>query len=289
MLLAPRYVFFGTPEFSATILHKLTAAGFIPQVLVCNPDRPVGRKKIVTPPPTKSWVMKYEVGSKNKIQVLQPEKFDKEFLASYSLLLTSCDFAIVAAYAKIIPQEILDMLRLGAVGVHPSLLPKYRGSSPIQTAILNGETKTGVTLYLLDEKVDHGVIIANHECQIRDDDNYETLSKKLAVMSGDLLIETLPRFVSGEIKPRPQNESEASYTKKFTSEDGFIEYANLTEAEKAVELQRKIRALNPEPGVWTTKDGKRLKLLEARIEGGKLQITKWQTEGQKPKFAKLET
>jgi methionyl-tRNA formyltransferase len=275
-----KYIFFGTPEFSATILRKLTAAGFIPQVLVCNPDRPAGRKKIVTPPPTKKLVMENALKG---TEILQPENIDGNFAARLSSL--APDFFVVAAYAKIIPSGILKIPRLGAVGVHPSLLPKYRGSSPIQTAILNGEAKTGVTLYLLDEKIDHGAIIANHECQIRDNDNYETLSKKLAVMSGDLLIETLPRFVSGEIKPRPQNESEAGYTKKFTSEDGFVEYAHLAEAEKAAALQRKIRALNPEPGVWTIKNGKRIKLLEAALEDGRLKLKKIQEEGKRPKAA----
>jgi len=284
-----KYIFFGTPEFAEIILKKLIDSDIPPEALVCNPDRPVGRKKIITPPPTKSLILKHETWN---IKILQPEKLDDSFKFQVSSF--KPDFAIVVAYAKIIPKEILEIFPQGAIGIHPSLLPKYRGPSPIQQTILNGDEETGVTIYLLDEKVDHGPIVSSDKCQVTGDDTYKTLEKKLAELGGKLLLETLPRFIKGKIRPRPQDENQAVYTKKFASEDAFVTPGDLGSAERAggeaaQKIERKIRALNPEPGVWTTKDKKRLKLLEARIEGGKLQITKWQTEGQKPKFTKLET
>lgn len=283
-----KYIFFGTPEFAAIILHKFLDAGMPPAAVVCNPDRPTGRKKIITPPPVKSWVMKYEEGSRNEIKILQPEKLDNEFLTSYSPLLAPCDFAVVAAYAKIIPQSVIDLFPRGILGIHPSLLPKYRGPTPIQSAILNGDEKTGVTIYLLDENIDHGPVVSSVKCQASSSDTYETLMRKLAELGGDLLTETLPKFLNGEIKPQPQIEAEATYTKKFTAEDGFIDGNFLEEAESGVNaeaakfIKRKIMALNPEPGTWTIKNGKRVKLLAAEIQNNCLKLKKIQAEGRKP-------
>ncbi len=277
------YIFFGTPEFASVVLDKLIGSGFIPKAVVCNPDRPVGRKKVVTPPPVKSLIMRHETWN---IEILQPEKLDAGFRFQVSGF--NPDFFIVAAYAKIVPKEILEIPRLGTIGVHPSLLPKYRGPSPIQAAILSGDEETGVTLLLLDEKIDHGPIVSSVKCQTSSKDSYKTLAEKLAELAGELLIETIPKFLAGEIKPTPQDESCATYTKKFNAEDAFINPDALKMAladggTAAVEIDRKIRALNPEPGVWTTQNGKRLKLLEATIESGKLVIKKIQVDGEKPK------
>ena len=181
---------------------------------------------------------------------------------------------VVAAYAKILPQEVLEIPRLGTIGVHPSLLPKYRGASPIQSAILQGEEETGVALFLLDEKVDHGLVLADTKLQI-ENRNYEELEKVLAELGGELLVKTLPKFVKGEVNPLPQNEAEATFTRKFKTEDGFIEPDNLTAAEggadleKAEEIERKIRAFYPEPGAWTILNEKRTKLLSADREESK--------------------
>ena len=276
-----KFVFFGTPEFAAIILDKLIKAGLIPQAVVCNPDRPTGRKQIITPPPVKSLTMKHEALN---IPVLQPEKLDKDFMLQASSFMP--DVFIVAAYAKVLPKEILEIPRLGSIGVHPSLLPEYRGATPIQSAILNGEKKTGVALFLMDEKVDHGPIIADCKLQIADS-NYEKSSEYLANIGGDLLIETLPKFLAGEIKPEPQDESKATYTKKFRTEDAYIEPRDLEKAQNeggeiAVQIERKIRALNPEPGTWTIIDHKRIKFLEAKIIEGKIKLKKIQKEGEKP-------
>jgi len=281
-----RYVFFGTPEFAEIILRKLIDAGLPPTALVCNPDRPVGRKKVITPPATKQCVTSQVSSVKEKIEILQPENLGE---IRGSLHAFQPDFAVVAAYAKIIPKEVIGIFPRGMMGVHPSLLPKYRGSSPIQTAILNGEGETGVTLYLLDEKMDHGPIVSSIKYQASSNDTYETLLKKLAGLGGNLLLETIPKFMAGEIKPQPQNEAEATYTKKFAADNAFVAESDLDEAitgvssEKAAAIERKIRALNPEPGVWTTRNGRRVKLLEAEIQTGKLMLKKIQEEGKKPR------
>jgi len=274
-----KYLFFGTPEFAAIILEKLINAGFIPSAVVCNPDKPTGRKKIITPPLTKLLAIKYN------IPVLQPEVLS---IFNFQFSISNFDFFIVASYAKILPKEILEIPRFGTIGVHPSLLPKYRGPSPIQAAILNEEQETGVTLFLLDEKVDHGPVLENRKQKIENSDNYKTLHNKLAKLGGDLLIETIPKFLREEIKSQPQDESQATYTKKFSAEDGFVGFKDLEKAQKdggqiAIEVERKIRALNPEPGVWTIKDGKRMKILEAELMPDKtLKLKKIQFEGKKP-------
>ena len=264
-----QYAFFGSPEFAAIILEKLINAGIPPAVVVCNPDRPAGRKKTITPPPTKIIAGKYG------ITILQPEKFEEGI--KYQISSIKADFFIVAAYAKILPKEIIEIPRLGVIGVHPSLLPKYRGATPIQSAILNGERETGVALFLVDEKVDHGSVIKDCRFKIEDSDTTLTLMKRLAEAGADLLIEMLPKFVDGKIKLQPQNESEATYTKKFVTQDAYVDLAK----DNPVIIERKVRAFNPEPGAWTIRDGKRVKILEAEVIDGKLKLKKIQEAGKK--------
>lgn len=288
------YVFWGTPQFADIILDALLRANMPPIALVCNPDRPVGRKKIITAPETKRRILNAEYRNQNiedrnreKIKILQPEKIDENFIQQLKDL--HPDFFIVVAYAKIIPKTILDIPKFGALGVHPSLLPRYRGASPIQSAILNGEKETGVTIYQMDEKTDHGHILVQSTSRIRDEETYLQLEEELAELSGKLLIENISKFIKGRIKSIAQDENAATFTKKFQTQDGFIAPENLSDAEagnstKAEMVSRKIRALNPESGAWTMKDGKRLKLLEAKIVNGALVLTKTQEEGQKPKI-----
>ena len=252
-----KFLFFGSPRFAEIVLEKLIVAGFIPEAVIVNPDRPFGRKKILTPPPVKT------LAEKHGITVMQPESLSTSyFLDSIS----DYDFAIVAAYSRILPQRIISAPRLGTIGVHPSLLPKYRGASPIQGALLHGETETGVTLYQMDEKVDHGKIISNRKYKISNLETYLTLEQKLAELAGDLLIETIPRFIAGKIEPQEQNHEEATFTKKFVTQDAFVDPELLKEAEtlggeSAIKVYNMIRALNPEPGVWTKQNGKRVKLI----------------------------
>jgi methionyl-tRNA formyltransferase len=285
-----KYVFLGTPEFAAIILEKLAKNGFKPQAVVCNPDKPAGRNKIITPPPVKI------VAEKNGLIVLQPEHFGEIY--DYILNLKP-DLIIVAAYAKIIPKKFLEIPKLGTIGVHPSLLPKYRGSSPIQSAILNGEKETGVTLFMLDEKIDHGEIIAEAKLLIAEKDTSGLLTEKLANLGGELLVKTLPEFLGEKIFPKIQNESEATYTAKIKTEDAFINPRELIDAidqggPAALEISREIRAFDPEPGAWTILDKpyrvnkiilwpeKRIKILEAEISGEKLKLNKIQIAGKNP-------
>lgn len=276
MILNTKYIFLGTPEFAAIVLEKLISADFIPKAVISNPDKPTGRKQIITPPPVKA------LAEKHNLPIYQPKDKNELFKIVKKL---NPDLAVVVAYGMIFPKEVLNIPKYGFVNVHPSLLPKYRGAAPIQAAILNGEEKTGVSLFLIDEEMDHGSILAqkeleNYELRIT---NYEKLSKKLAELGAKLLIDFLPRLIRNSQSVInnlgvPQDESKATYTKKIKTEDAFI---NL-EKDNPIEMERKIRALNPEPGTWTMKDGKRIKILGAVLIDEKLKITKIQVEGGKP-------
>ncbi len=274
-----KYAFFGSPEFAAIILERLIAAGMQPALVVCNPDRPIGRKKIVTPPPTKV------IAERHGIAVFQPESLRPTNLwkSDFQRLVgKSWDFFIVAAYAQIIPRAVLDLPKFGVIGVHPSLLPEYRGATPIQSVILNGESETGVTLYLMDKEVDHGKILVTSHWSLVIGATYETLMRELASVSANLLVETLPKFVDGKILPQEQDHAAATFTKKFVTEDGFVDLAK----DDPVIIDRKVRALNPDPGVYTFVDcrGKkiRMKILETTIVDGKLVLVTTQLEGKKP-------
>ncbi len=273
------YVFFGTPAFAEIIFEKLIKAGMPPALVVTNPDRPVGRKHVMTPPPVKISA------EKHGIKVYQPENLSD---AKYKIQNTKYDFAVLASYGKIIPQEVIDSFFKGIIVVHPSLLPKYRGATPIQSAILNGDGETGTTLILMDGKVDHGPVLAQRKLEFQISNfKFQILHDALADLSAGLLVETLPKFASDEIKPVPQDESRATYTKKFSTEDAFVPEVDLKRAQQeggdiAALVDRKIRALNPEPGAWTLENGKRMKLLEAEIRDGKLKLKKIQREGGTP-------
>jgi len=279
----PRYAFFGSPEFAAIVLAKLIDAELPPTIIICNPDRPVGRKQIITAPAVKIEVRKKNLES--RIEILQPEKPSevKDKLAALNL-----DFAVVAAYSQILRKDILAIPRLGIIGVHPSLLPKYRGATPIQSTILNGETETGVTLYKMGEGVDDGPILATSDnIQITSDETYETLHNKLAEIGGNLLVKIIPSFIAGIIRPQPQNNANATLTKKFETQDGFVDPVILRQAqdgdlEKAKEINRRVRALNPEPGIWTVLNNKRTKILEVDVIDGRLKLKKIQADGGKP-------
>ena len=217
----PPFVFFGTSEFSVILLEELsTKFGIAPDLVVTAPDRPVGRKQIITPPPAKVWA------EENDVSVIQPEKLkDEDFLA----VLQDYSLFIVASYGKIIPQVVLDIPKLGTLNVHPSLLPKYRGASPIQNQILNDEKHFGTTIMLMDDKMDHGPILAQKEIKCVFPDTYENVEKYLAIESASLLAETLSSWTSTDKKgerqaqhPAVQKEEEATYTKIIEKADGEI-------------------------------------------------------------------
>lgn len=218
----PPFVFFGTSEFSVILLEELnTKFGIAPDLIVTAPDRPVGRKQIITPPPAKVWA------EKNDISTIQPEKLkDEEFLA----VLQDYSLFIVASYGKIIPQIVLDIPELGTLNVHPSLLPKYRGASPIQNQILNDEKHVGTTIMVMDDKMDHGPLLAQKEIAASDafpfPASYIEVEKNLAIESAALLASVIEKFASKKAEPVAQNEDEATYTKIIEKADGEINLAD---------------------------------------------------------------
>lgn len=304
-----KFAFFGTPRFAAIVLEKLIARDFIPETVITNPDRPVGRRKVVTPSAVKQVLLEQDESIREHVRLFQPEHKNELPLLPGG----PYDCFVVAAYGLILPEELLVLPRFGTIGVHPSLLPRYRGASPIQTAILEGDREAGVSLFLMDEKVDHGPVIAREILDGVDvaSMTYRELHDTLAELSGDLLAHILPSFLEGVIRPEVQDETKATYTKKFTAEDGFVDPEDLREGqegenrEKATHIERMVRALSPEPGVFTlsmspvripqgdlesvegSKGGKkRMKILEADYRDGKLVLRRIQMEGELPKEVK---
>lgn len=259
-----KIIFLGTPEFGAIILEKLAETNFKPLLVITAPDKPVGRKQILTPPPIKVIAQKY------KIPILQPDKIlDSKFKIQDS----KPDLIVVAAYGQILPKEILDIPKRGSLNVHPSLLPKYRGASPIQYAILNGDKKTGVTIMLMEEKMDRGPILNQRTLEIEAEETSTTLHRKLANLGAGLLMETISKWMQGMIKPRPQDDAQATYTKILTREDGRINWKKT-----AKDLEQEIRAFDYWPGsftFWEKRDGTmvRIKILKARVLKSKGGIT----------------
>jgi len=277
------YAFFGSPRYAALILDALCKAGYIPSVLVCNPDRPVGRKQVITAPQTKQLITGFEEDARKRVVVFQAAT--KQELAALKDEFVGCEFAVVAAYSKIIPPDVIGMFPKGVIGVHPSLLPNHRGSSPIQAAILEGDEETGVTLYLVDEKVDHGPLLAGRAFPIADSDiTYAELEEKLARLGGDLLVKTLPDFLAGKIVPREQDHARATICRKLATDDGFVDI----EKDNPNAIFRKIRALNPEPGVFAFIEGVRTKLLAAKREkDGSIVVTQILPEGRNPRGVQI--
>jgi len=253
----PKIIFIGTPDFSAIILKTLCESEYKPILVVTASDKPVGRKQIITPPPVKVLAEKYG------IEICQPEKIE-----NCKLKIENCkpDLIIVAAYGQILPKEILEIPKNGCFNIHPSLLPKYRGSTPIQATILNGDKKTGVTIILMDEKMDHGPIVNQRALEIEENETATALHDKLAEFGASLLLETIPKWQKGMLKTRPQDETEATYTKILTREDGRINWKKT-----AGGLEKEVRAytLWPESFTfWERRGGLifRIKILKARVQ-----------------------
>lgn len=269
-----KYIFFGTPRFAEISLRTLCEGGLEPVSVVCNPDKPQGRKKIPTPPAVKVYA------EKRGIEVFQPQ--NKDELTKY--FSEKKDFyAVVAAFNMIIPPLVLSHF-LEVVGIHPSLLPLYRGPSPIQSAILEEASQTGVSLYLLDEKMDHGPVIASESIPIGDDDTYLSLETKLATLGGALALSSLPTLEKGDVSAQEQNHKKATYTKKFVTEDGYVDLS----VDDPEIIFRKIKALYPEPGVYTFIEGKRIKILSAHREDKDIIIDTIVPEGKKERQTRIQ-
>ena len=189
------------------------------------------------------------------------------------------DVFIIADFGQIIPKKILEMPKYGSLCLHPSLLPKYRGASPVQYAIMNAEKETGMTIFKMDKKIDHGPIIVQFKDEIRNSDTAESLYRRLFTAGAQILATILPTWVEGKIKPRPQDHSKATYAPLLSCEDGRIDWQK-----SDAEIERFIRAMTPWPSAWTyvQLNKKRLKILKAHLENGKLVFDLVQLEGKKP-------
>ena len=246
-----KIVFMGTPKFGAIILEKLIEGGYKPDLVITETDKEKGRKQILTSSSVKVTAQNFN------IPIFQPEK--NEDLKS-KIESMKPDLAIVAAYGRILSKEVLDIPKYKSLNIHPSILPKYRGASPIQHTILNDDKESGVTIILMDEKIDHGKIISRINCQIPEKITYRQLSLLMAELGGKIIVDTIPKWINNEIEPEIQKEVEASYTKTLKKEDGKIDW-NLP----ATQIEKKIRAFDPWPGTWTSWNNIRLKILKTRV------------------------
>jgi len=250
-----KVIFMGSSEFSVVIFQGLLKKGYEPVLVVCPPDKPTGRKNIITPPPLKASARRHG------ILVSQPFRV-KEIKEEIARIRP--DLIIVAAYGYYIPKEIFEIPKHGTLNVHPSLLPKFRGPSPIQTAIMEGELNAGATIIKIDQEIDHGPIIAKRAVAMPKKVYSKDLEQKLAELGADLLVEILPKWVNKKIKETPQDDTAASFTNIIKKEDGKIDWKNST----AQRIERKVRALHPWPSSYTywQKPGKEkqmIKIIEA--------------------------
>lgn len=248
--LAKRIIFFGSAEFSRPSLKLLHTAGFKIVAVVTMPDKPYGRGKKMTENVIKKWT------TTNRLPVLQPEIInDANFINQ--IITLKPDLFIVVAYGKILPKAILDIPKLGAINVHGSLLPKYRGASPVQAAILAKEKITGVSIMLMDKGMDTGPVLQKIETSIEQNATAEELSDKLARLGAGVLVETIQNWINAKITPTPQNNNEATICKKISKQDGIIDWQKTGN-----EIDRMVRAFFPWPSAWTrTADATVLKIL----------------------------
>jgi methionyl-tRNA formyltransferase len=238
-----RLVFMGTPDFAAASLEALLKSDHSIVGIVTQPDRPKGRGNILTPSPVKLLAQREQISLLQPLKIKDPEFF--HVLAGWKP-----DLIAVAAFGRILPPAILSLPLLGCINVHGSLLPKYRGAAPIQWAVINGETETGITTMLMDEGMDTGAILLQETIPITLDDTAGTLSTRLAELGGKLLAETITRLDAGTLMPRPQDSSRATLAPLLKKEDGIIEWALPASA-----LANRIRGLAPWPGAYTTVAG----------------------------------
>lgn len=267
-----KIVFFGTPYYVLpvlTLLHKkfVTGPGKSPIVAVVTArPKPVGRKQVITFSPIDKWAHTHKV----------PIFYKSDDIVEHDI---DAELGVCASYGEIIPKSVIDHFKYGILNIHPSLLPKYRGASPIPATIMDGLSQTGITIIKMDEKMDHGPIIVQSKEDVMPEDTGESLRNRLFEKSADVLVETIEPYLKGKIKLKEQNHDEATFTKIIKKEDGF---ADLTK-DKPEKTEKMIRALYPWPGVWTyLPNQKRLKILKAHSEGSNLVLDEVQLEGKNP-------
>lgn len=277
----PRIAFFGTPQFATVVLDELKAAKLTPALIVTTPDRKAGRALKLTPPPVKVWAMLHD------IDVLQPESAnDEDFLAE--MRNTEWDLFIVVAYGQIFPKELLEIPRRGSLNIHYSLLPRLRGASPVQSAILGDERKTGVSIIALAEKLDTGPIVA--QASVEPEPWPPTSTELLALLTDEgakLLAEVIPLWLDGKITPAPQDDAQASYCKKFSKDDARIDLpaGRQVSSQEAYKNYLKIRAFDANPRAFfiarKNNADVRVGIADAEYQGGKLTLLRVIPEGKK--------
>ncbi|WP_419888537.1 methionyl-tRNA formyltransferase [Neobacillus niacini] len=255
-----RIVFMGTPDFSVPVLQRIIDDGYEVIGVVTQPDRPVGRKKVLTPPPVKVEALKHG------IPVFQPEKI-RQKEEQEKILSLNPDLIITAAFGQILPKEILEAPAHGCINVHASLLPELRGGAPIHYAIIQGKKKTGITIMYMVEKLDAGDILTQVEVEIAEEDNVGTLHTKLSKAGADLLSETLPNLLKGKLTPIPQDNERATFAYNIKRDQEKIDWSKTGQ-----EIYNHIRGLNPWPVAFTTLDGQTLKIWRSeKVAGTKIE------------------
>lgn len=251
-----RIVFMGTPDFAVGALDALRRAGHEILLVVTQPDKPKGRSGQFTPPPVKEYAVRYGY------EVFQPEKIKRaeavEVLRKYP-----ADVFVVAAFGQLLSQEILDMPKAGCINIHASLLPKYRGASPIQHVILEGEKETGITVMQMNAGLDTGDMLYVKKCAIEDTDTFETLHDKLMVLGGEAITEALALQEQGKLVPVKQQDELSCYARLISKADGKMDFSR-----SARELDLQVRGMNPWPSAFTFYKGKQLKIWRTRVLAG---------------------
>lgn len=249
-----RIVFMGTPVFAVPILKGLIDNYDVVGV-VSQPDKEVGRKKVLTKTPVKELAEEYN------IEVFQPIKIREDF---DKIKEWNPDIIVTCAYGQIIPEELIKIPKLGCINVHGSLLPKYRGGAPIHRSIINGDSETGITIMYMDKGMDTGNMISKRAIPIEEDDNLESLSDKLSILGRDLLLDTLPSIIDGSNESIKQNEDEVVYAYNISSEEEKIDFNN-----NSRDIYNLIRGLSPSIGAYFMMDNERVKVYKSRIGNNK--------------------
>lgn len=243
-----KIIFMGTPGFSVPILNGLVAEGYDVLRVVTQPDRPVGRKKVLTPPPVK------EAALKHGIKVLQPEKISGS-PEMEEIISLNPDLIVTAAFGQFLPETLLKAPKLGAINVHASLLPKYRGGAPVHYSIIKGDSETGVTIMRMVKKMDAGDMLSQKAIPISKTDDVGSMFDKLSLLGKDMLLEVLPEFIAGNIKEIPQDETLVTYSPNITREEEQIDWNKTSEL-----IDCQVRGMRPWPVAFTTYQETRVKL-----------------------------
>lgn len=265
-----KIVFFGSSEFSVLVLEELKSKGILPELIITTPDKPKGRKLVLTPTEVKVWAEEHH------IEVFNPPSLKNNLDLISNLKSKNYDLFLVASYGKIIPKEVFEIPNKKTLNIHPSLLPKYRGASPIQFQILNDEKEVGVSIMQIEETMDTGPIIVQKKVKLDSILGRKELEKLLAIEGARLFSHILPEYEMGTIRPIIQNHDKATYCPKIKKEDGLLDMRDSPRQNLL-----KIKAFEDWPTAYFFEDGKRLIVTEATIEEDKLKILRLKPEGKK--------